>query len=154
MSRMVNDCVLCAEDGGTLIWKNDRLRVIAVHEPDLPGYTRVIWHAHIQEMSDLDTAQRDLFMRVVFQVEEVQREVLHPDKINLASLGNMTPHLHWHIVPRWRDDPWFPDSIWAPRRQHDAPADALWRDRCRALHATHRNYIAAAQERLAIPHTS
>ena len=50
-------------------------------------------------------------------VEAALRELLHPDKINLASLGNMTPHLHWHVIPRFRDDPHFPNAIWsAPLR--------------------------------------
>ena len=31
-------------------------------------------------------------------------ETMQPDKMNLASLGNMTPHVHWHVVPRFRDD--------------------------------------------------
>jgi len=37
--------------------------------------------------------------------------------MNLASLGNAVPHLHWHIVPRFGDDPHFPQPIWStPRR--------------------------------------
>jgi len=37
---------------------------------------------------------------------------LHPDKINLASLGNQVPHLHWHVIPRFKDDPHWPFAIW------------------------------------------
>lgn len=37
---------------------------------------------------------------------------MHPDKINLAEFGNMVPHLHWHIIPRYTDDSHFPESIW------------------------------------------
>jgi diadenosine tetraphosphate (Ap4A) HIT family hydrolase len=41
------------------------------------------------------------------------------DKMNLASLGNQTPHVHWHVVPRFRDDRHFPGPIWAtPKRAH------------------------------------
>src|SRR5690606_22376746 len=109
-------CVLCAQDGGRLIWRNDALRVIDVGDPDLPGYTRVIWQTHVREMTDLTRAERTEFMEVVYLVESMQRHWLKPDKINIASLGNQTPHLHWHIMPRWKEDPWFPDSIWAARR--------------------------------------
>jgi diadenosine tetraphosphate (Ap4A) HIT family hydrolase len=66
-------------------------------------------------MTDLPAADRDHLMAVVFEVEAVLRDMLSPDKINLASLGNVTPHLHWHVVPRWRDDPHFPGSIWGER---------------------------------------
>ena len=51
-------------------------------------------------------------MATVYTVEESLREVLQPDKINLASLGNLTPHLHWHVIPRYRQDKHFPQPIW------------------------------------------
>jgi diadenosine tetraphosphate (Ap4A) HIT family hydrolase len=54
-------------------------------------------------------------MRVVFAVEAVLRENLQPVKINLATLGNQTPHLHWHVIPRFSDDAHFPNSIWSER---------------------------------------
>jgi diadenosine tetraphosphate (Ap4A) HIT family hydrolase len=42
---------------------------------------------------------------------------MQPDKINLASLGNVVPHLHWHVIPRFADDAHFPSPIWAsPQR--------------------------------------
>jgi diadenosine tetraphosphate (Ap4A) HIT family hydrolase len=43
--------------------------------------------------------------------------VLDPLKINLASFGNMTPHLHWHVIPRWADDAHFPQPVWGPRQR-------------------------------------
>jgi len=57
-------------------------------------------------------------MRIVFATEATLREMMSPLKINLASLGNMVPHLHWHVIPRFPDDRHLPASIWAePRRQ-------------------------------------
>lgn len=146
--RAAEPCVLCAEDGGRLLWRNGTLRVVAVDDPELPGYTRVIRRRHHAEMSDLEPHERQELMRAVFLVEGVQREVLAADKINLASPGNMTPHLHWHVMPRWRDDPWFPDSIWAPRRAPAAPAQASWNDRLRALAALLPAYESALRAKL------
>jgi len=137
------DCVLCKEDGGSLIWKNDLLRVICVEDPDLPGYTRVVWNTHVAEMTDLPGDSRTLIMDAVLLVESVQRRILGADKVNLASLGNMTPHLHWHIMPRWRDDPWFPDSIWATRRERDAALMKQWQQRLEILSALQGEYVAA-----------
>lgn len=105
-----------------MLWRGDRLRVVEVTDPDYPGYTRVIWNAHAAEMTDLDEAARNELMHTVWTVERVQRDVLSPDKVNLASLGNMVPHLHWHIIPRWRADRHFPDAIWAAPRAADPPA--------------------------------
>ena len=58
-----------------------------------------------------DRIQVELIKKIV-HTEKVLRDLLNPDKINIASLGNMTPHLHWHIIPRYRNDSHFPNSIW------------------------------------------
>lgn len=110
-------CELCATPDGTLLWQDARCCVVHVDEPGYPGFCRVIWNAHIREMSDLDTADREHCMRVVFAVERVLRGAMHPDKINLASLGNMVAHLHWHVIPRFADDPHFPQPIWGVRQR-------------------------------------
>jgi len=68
-------------------------------------------------MTDLAAADRDHCLRVVLAVEQALRDTLRPDKINLASLGNQVPHLHWHVIPRFVDDAHFPDPVWAARRR-------------------------------------
>lgn len=87
-------CELCDSDGGALIWRDGRCRVVRIDEPGYPGFCRVVWNTHVAEMTDLADADRAHFMRVVFALEAALRELLRPDKINLASLGNFTPHLH------------------------------------------------------------
>lgn len=114
-------CELCAQPGGEVLWQDAQCRVIQVDDPDYPGFCRVIWGAHVKEMTDLAPAERDHLMRVVYAVEEALRQVLSPHKINLASLGNVTPHLHWHLIPRYPRDRHFPDPIWAaPLRVPDS----------------------------------
>lgn len=109
-----SDCPLCTESGGVLLWADDDLRIVRAEEPDWPGFCRVIWRAHVAEMTDLPVDAQSRLMRGVFAVESVLRELLRPAKINLATLGNLVPHLHWHVIPRWRDDSNFPAPIWAP----------------------------------------
>lgn len=105
-------CELCAQPGGELLWQDAECRVVRVADADYPGFCRVIWKAHVREMSDLDPAAQLRLLRVVMAVETTVRRLFSPDKINLASFGNMVPHLHWHIIPRWRDDRHFPEPIW------------------------------------------
>lgn len=114
-------CELCDNDGGSVLWRDRDLRVVYVDEPGYSGYCRVIWNAHVAEMTDLDEAGRNHCMRAVYAVELLLREWLKPDKINLASLGNFTPHLHWHVIARFRDDAHFPQSIWGERQRAPAP---------------------------------
>ncbi len=117
----MTNCVLCKDglrpDEGQLIWRGDDCRVILVHDPDLPGFCRVIWNRHVAEMTDLTSGERDHMMTLVFAVEEAVRHVMHPDKVNVAALGNMVPHIHWHVIPRFKDDAFFPGSAWSSRIQ-------------------------------------
>jgi diadenosine tetraphosphate (Ap4A) HIT family hydrolase len=83
----------------------------------------VVLNRHVREMTDLPAPERDRLMAVVFAVEAHVRQSLEPDKMNLASLGNLTPHVHWHVIPRWRDDRHFPGPVWAAAR-HGAPVPA------------------------------
>ena len=105
-----------------MLWQDDLCRVVRVDEPDYPGFCRVILKRHAREMSDLDPAEREGLMRVVFALESAVRSAMHPHKMNLASLGNMTPHVHWHVVPRFEDDRHHPGPIWAvPKREAKVP---------------------------------
>ena len=124
-------CDLCALLAGfdaeavtvpsALVWRDAQLAVVLVDEPGYPGFCRVVWHAHVKEMSDLAASERSRVMDVVWQVELAQREVMRPEKINLASFGNMTPHLHWHVIPRYLDDAHFPNPTWAAVQRAAAP---------------------------------
>ncbi|APV49247.1 HIT family protein [Betaproteobacteria bacterium GR16-43] len=114
-------CELCNNTGGTLLWQNDLCRVVAVEEPEYPGFLRVIASRHVREMTDLADGERRDLMDVVFAVESAVRETLQPDKMNLASLGNMTPHVHWHVIPRFRDDRHFPGPVWSEAKREGTP---------------------------------
>lgn len=121
-------CVLCNEVGGRLLWQNDLVRIINADDTYYPAFTRVIYQSHIKEMSELRPTQRHELMDFVYLVEEVQREVLEPAKINLAQFGTMVPHMHWHIIPRFKDDPHYPDAIWSTAKyelSHHAISDYL-----------------------------
>ncbi|GJJ04724.1 HIT family protein [Duganella rhizosphaerae] len=104
-----------------LIWGDHQLSVVAVDEAEYPGFTRVVWNAHVKEMTDLSPAERSRVMDVVWAVESAQRAVMAPEKSNLASFGNMTPHVHWHVIPRYVDDAHFPNPTWAVAQRASAP---------------------------------
>ena len=108
------DCPICAAQNEEILLQTPNLRVIAVHnEANAPAFCRVIWQHHVAEMTDLHPAERAELMDVVYKVEAAMRQVLQPEKINLASFGNVVPHLHWHVIARFQDDACFPAPIWA-----------------------------------------
>lgn len=58
-------------------------------------------------------------------VEQCLREHLKPAKVNLAALGNMVAHLHWHVIARFSNDSHFPGSVWAPvQRERNVALEA------------------------------
>lgn len=108
----MSSCVLCNEDGGEIITKNDLFRVIWVNDQNYPGFIRLILNNHTQEQSDLGEHESIRVFKAIVTIEKIIREIYKPDKMNLASLGNVVPHLHWHIIPRYKNDTHFPNPIW------------------------------------------
>jgi diadenosine tetraphosphate (Ap4A) HIT family hydrolase len=107
-------CELCERDGGILVVRTERLRVIRADDAEHPAFYRVVWNDHVAEWTDLAPADRSHIMQAVAKVETVLREHLQPSKINLAALGNMVPHLHWHVIARFEWDARWPAPVWAP----------------------------------------
>ncbi len=95
------------------ILRQPKWRLVRVEDEHFPAFYRLIWQAHVAEFSTLSAADRSECMEAVATVETVLREALQPTKINLATLGNVVPHLHWHIVARFDWDSHFPNPIWA-----------------------------------------
>jgi diadenosine tetraphosphate (Ap4A) HIT family hydrolase len=115
-------CELCDSPGGEQVWEDKLCRVVRVADTDYPGFCRVILNRHSREMTDLGEAERTHVMRIVFAVESALRTLYQPDKINLASFGNVVPHVHWHVIPRWRDDRHFPQPVWGTPQRVASPA--------------------------------
>ena len=96
------------------------MRLVRADDAQHPAFYRVIWQTHRGEFSDLSTVERSACMDGVVLVEQIVREHLAPHKVNLATLGNVVPHLHWHVIARWRWDTHWPQPVWgAPQRAAD-----------------------------------
>ena len=59
---------------------------------------------------------------------------MDPDHLNVESLGNMVPHLHWHIFPRYQDDPRWGKAVWLTNPD-DMPVLIATPEDCAALAA-------------------
>ena len=140
----VSTCELCETAGGEVLHQAAQFRVVLVDDDNYPGFCRVIWQDHVKEVTDLPELDRMLLMDVLWQVEQVLREVLQPEKINLASFGNVVPHLHWHVIPRYTDDIHFPQPVWGQAQRAPQPASLqVRRERLGALRAKMRERLAA-----------
>ena len=108
----MNSCVICNDRFEIIIHTNLVCRVILVDDKYYPGYLQVVLNKHIKELTDLTPSDSKIVFDTIWQTELQLRKIFNPDKINIASLGNMVPHLHWHIIPRFKNDRHFPNSIW------------------------------------------
>ena len=138
-------CELCSEDGGIVLFRHPKLRIVQVDDVLHPGFCRVIWNTHVAELTDLPPADRSLLMMMVCKLEQVMRDTMAPHKINLASLGNMTPHLHWHVIPRYEDDAHFPQPVWGQRQR--TTDESLLAGRIARLPALHAAILAGCTDR-------
>lgn len=113
--KNIQSCPLCTTQGGVLLFRAAHWRIIrATDQQDFPLTYRVVWNAHVAEFSELANEEQIECMSVVAWVEQAMRTYLKPEKINLAALGNVVPHLHWHLIARFGWDSRFPAPIWAP----------------------------------------
>lgn len=112
MHFALTPCKLCNDIGGVLLINTSLYRIVLVQDPIYVGYLCLILNHHVAEMTDLSNAEAHAVFATLLQLEACVRNTLKPDKINLASLGNMVKHLHWHIIPRYQNDQHYPNSIW------------------------------------------
>jgi diadenosine tetraphosphate (Ap4A) HIT family hydrolase len=108
-------CPLCNPENENIIIQDDFVRIILVD--DIPGYIRIITQKHIKEFSELNDEEAIKLTLLTKQIEKIILKTLNPDKINIANLGNMVPHLHIHIIPRFVNDPWWPNATFCEKQR-------------------------------------
>jgi diadenosine tetraphosphate (Ap4A) HIT family hydrolase len=142
-----NDCPLCLETAELRVAESPLWRVVRVVDANFPAFYRLIWRSHVAEFSQLGEAEARACMAAVTAIERVLLSALSPTKINLATLGNVVPHLHWHVIARFDWDSHFPNPIWgAALRETSEPAELRLAVTLAELDAL----VAAALRKLAV----
>ena len=105
-------CPMCAtlgkgdNDFSVEVFTGDVADVYLERRSLLPGYCIVIWkHGHVAEPADLPAEQASRYWAEVLATGRAVRARFSPVKLNYFTLGNQVPHLHTHVLPRYRDDP-------------------------------------------------
>jgi diadenosine tetraphosphate (Ap4A) HIT family hydrolase len=106
-------CIRWDEEPQLRIAELERCYVLLNRDQFFPGYTFVFAKAHVTELFHLEAEARRQVMEEVSAVAAALARVFNPAKMNYELLGNMVPHLHWHLVPRFTDDPLWPRPIWS-----------------------------------------
>ena len=108
-------CPMCRrwnDDADLQIVELEHSFVVLNRDQHFPGYTLLFTKDHVTELFHLDRTVRGGLMEEVSCVAGALSSVFQPDKINYELLGNMVPHIHWHLVPRYSREPIWPRPIW------------------------------------------
>jgi diadenosine tetraphosphate (Ap4A) HIT family hydrolase len=87
------------------------------------GYCVLMSRDHVTELSQLG-ANRTPFLDEMCLLARGIEECFRPHKLNYELLGNLVPHLHWHIFPRSANDPERLKPVWIALERADTdPAE-------------------------------
>jgi diadenosine tetraphosphate (Ap4A) HIT family hydrolase len=128
----MTDCPMCRrwnDHADLRIAELEHSYVVLNRDQYFPGYTLLFTKQHATELFHLDRAVRVGLMDEVSRVAEALFDLFQPDKINYELLGNMVPHIHWHLVPRHATDPLWPRPIWSEAHDDLLLSPAGYRER-------------------------
>ncbi|NOQ31983.1 MAG: HIT domain-containing protein [Helicobacteraceae bacterium] len=97
------------------IYENDLL-FIEVHESHIP-WLKIFTKKVYKEFSE---CPQDLKLDIFNKLDIIEKSMIsfyEPEKINIASFGNMLPHVHWHIMARFTNDGYFPEPMWGAKKE-------------------------------------
>jgi len=92
------------------IWEDENF-YIEKHDSQLP-WIKLFTKTEYKELSQIPKEQKLKMYEILDTIELTMLEHYKADKINLASFGNMLPRVHWHIIARFKNDPYFPKTTW------------------------------------------
>jgi diadenosine tetraphosphate (Ap4A) HIT family hydrolase len=90
---------------------------IEVHESEIP-WLKLFTTVPYKELTDVPKTLRKHLYEVMESIEEEMREYYQPEKINIAAFGNYLPHLHIHIMARFKEDSYFPEPMWGVKQRN------------------------------------
>jgi diadenosine tetraphosphate (Ap4A) HIT family hydrolase len=143
----MQNCVMCtkwADEPDLRIAELDRCCVLLNRDQFFPGYTFVFTREHVTELFLLDRQVRQDVIEEVTMVAASLYNLFKPAKMNYELLGNMVPHMHWHLVPRFVTDPLWPRPIWSEPHDPVVLKPEENAERVKQI----RNYILAAEPQI------
>ena len=69
------------------------------------GYSLLLLKEHITELHELAPDAATEYFGELGRAGQAVASAFRPVKLNYACYGNTEPHVHWHIIPRYADDP-------------------------------------------------
>lgn len=89
---------------------------IELHDSEVP-WLKIFTHTPHKEFSQCSAEEKVVIIDALDLIEISMLEYFKPDKINIASFGNMLPRVHWHIMARFENDSYFPEPMWGTKQR-------------------------------------
>lgn len=128
----MTDCPMCSKwhaEPDLRIAESEHCYTLLNRDQFFPGYTFVFTREHVTELFHLDRQTRQAVLEEVTAVAAALYNLFQPAKMNYELLGNMVPHMHWHLVPRFAGDPLWPRPIWAEPHEEVVLSPAEYEER-------------------------
>jgi len=98
-----------------MIYSNP-LIYIEIHNSEIP-WLKIFTHLHHKEFSECTQSEKEMIWECLDVIETKMLSYFKPDKINIASFGNMLPRVHWHVMARFEHDSFFPEPMWGVKQR-------------------------------------
>lgn len=123
---MNDNCIFCKIVAGTIpstkVYEDEHVLVFMDISPVTKGHALVIPKAHHNPVINVPATLLHKVIEVVQKIARAQVEGLKADGVNITQAngelaGQIVPHVHFHVIPRFKDDP---HSWVAPQRKYDS----------------------------------
>ena len=100
----------------SVVYENENIR-IETEESEIP-WLKIFTQYPYKEMSEVPAHIKFEIYDLLDYIEKEMIAYFNPDKINIASFGNYVPHVHWHIMARFKEDSYFPEPMWGKKQRN------------------------------------
>ncbi len=97
---------------------SNSLIFIEIHESEIP-WLKIFTTIKRKEFSQCTQEEKHAIWSALDNIEKIMLEYYKPEKINIASFGNILPHAHWHIMARFKNDSYFPEPMWGEKQREN-----------------------------------
>lgn len=98
-----------------MIFKNELVKV-EIELSEVP-WVKIFTQRKIKEFSECSVDEKLEIFRIIDVTEKYMLDYFKADKINIASFGNLLPHVHWHVMARFEADSYFPEPMWGEKQR-------------------------------------
>ncbi len=98
-----------------MIYKSNLINV-QIEKSEIP-WLKIFTNENIKEFSQCNQETKLEILEALDIIEKEMLEYFKPEKINIASFGNYVPHVHFHIMARFKEDSYFPEPMWGKQQR-------------------------------------